>query len=115
MHTLSEIASELPRMYSEAKRANNPKTFDQIIKKLFIDHGSKFDYPNFDIFKRVVLKVYNNKKKNPAQTEVFVKKLIPDEEFFFSTKIKEEEINENSGAVFTEYQIRTLGLNPDSY
>ncbi len=112
MHTLSEIASELPRMYDEAKKMDRPKTFDQIIRELFDGYGSKFGYENFEIFKRVILKIYNNNKKKPVQTEVFVQKIVSNEEP--DTEKVDLFLLERRGEI-TAYQLEVYKLKKDSY
>lgn len=112
---IKEIVLELNRRYREAliekqkeplKRGERSKIFLTILENLYRKYGEYFGYNSFSDFKRIVVCSKNN-KKNKEKNKISQPAIMDKKIYFRPT--------EGSGAIFTEWQIHFLDLNPDSY
>lgn len=111
MPDLKNIAYELLDEYRAAKRSGNKKTFSEIIVFLFGKYGNKFDF-GFKEFRAAVLRTYHciQREKSSNISEPVDMSVYDNENDEVNI-----DINEGSGRIFVEDQIKRLGLNPNSY
>jgi len=123
VNSIADIAEELMSKYSSSKdkiKGKKKDIFNSILENLFYKYGEFFGYSDIHAFKSVVVRAKNAHRKHKNNISSKVK---PSLEKHPESKFWEDYVNlksffhprEGDGAIFTEYQIEALGLNPDSY
>jgi len=109
---IADLVLELNHRYGKAlnekeliQKGQRSRIFLGILESLYNEYGEYLGYDNFSDFKSLIVRAKNCGKNNQIMPKIYLP--FP-KRFYF-------EPTEGSGAIFTEWQISKLDLNPDSY